>query len=264
MKTIQDFARKKASGEKFTMVTAYDYAMAQLVSRSQVDAVLVGDSVAMVMHGHPSTLGATVEMMALHTEAVTRGVRDRWVVADMPFLSFRKGIAPSLDAVGILMRAGANSVKIEGVRGHEEVIHHVVQSGVPVMGHLGLTPQSVHALGGYRVQGRENEAARQLLSDARKLQELGCYSIVLECVPSDLAGVVTKELSIPTIGIGAGPSTDGQVLVLQDLLGMGDPAQKPKFLRTFSELGGEIPMALDRFCSSVRDGSFPSEKESYL
>jgi 3-methyl-2-oxobutanoate hydroxymethyltransferase len=253
----------KQEQRKITMVTAYDYSMAKLVEKSEVDCVLVGDSVAMVMHGHPSTVQATVEMLTFHTEAVARGLKTKFLVADMPFLSFRKGIEPAMDCVEKLMRAGAHAVKLEGVRGHEDVVDSIVRSGVPVMGHIGLTPQSIHSLGGFKVQGKDDETARELFSQAKKLEELGCFSIVLECVPESLAAEISSALSIPTIGIGAGTRVDGQVLVLQDLLGMNVDF-KPRFVRHFSGGAGWIQEALNTFHAETQKGSFPSEKETYL
>lgn len=259
---ILDFKKMKKEGRKITMVTAYDYSMARLVEQSEVDCVLVGDSVAMVMHGYPSTVHATVEMLAFHTEAVARGLKKKFLVADMPFLSFRKGAQVALDCVERLMRAGAHSVKLEGIRGHEDVVDAIVRSGVPVMGHIGLTPQSIHQLGGFRVQGKDEETACELRAQAQKLQELGCFSIVLECVPAPLATEISSSLEIPTIGIGAGLHCDGQVLVLQDLLGM-NLEFKPRFVRQFAQGATWIPDALNQFHKEVTLGRFPSEQETY-
>src|SRR6266478_158747 len=215
-----DFLRAKAEGRKLSMVTCYDYTFARIVSKSPIDGILVGDSAAMVMQGHPSTLSASTELMRLHTEAVVRGAAGKFIVADMPFLSFRKGLAAALDSASILMVAGAHAVKLEGVDGHEDVVERMVQSGIPVMGHVGLQPQSVQVYGGYRVQGRSDETAREIARQACALQQLGAFAVVLECIPARLAGEITAALRIPTIGIGAGASCDGQILVLQDLLGM--------------------------------------------
>ncbi len=262
MISVLEFEGMKKEGRKIRMVTCYDAWSAKIIERSDVDCVLVGDSCAMVMHGFPSTVHATVEMMALHTAAVARGLKTKFLIADMPFLSVRKGEQAALEATGELMRAGAHAVKIEGVWGHEPVIERIVGSGVPVMGHIGLTPQSIHGLGGFKVQGREEEAARDLLAQARKLEELGCFALVLECVPSALADQITGAAGIPTIGIGAGPGTDGQVLVLQDLLGM-DSGFKPRFLRQFMNGEESLKGALDAYGKAVTEGSFPREKESY-
>src|SRR4029079_11818653 len=197
----QDFVRAKVERRKLSMVTCYDYTFARLLADSAVDGILVGDSAAMVMHGHPSTVTATVEMMRMHTEAVARGAAGKFIVADMPFLSFRKGVGPALDTAQALMAAGANAVKLEGVDGHEDVIERMTQSGIPVMGHLGLQPQSVQAYGGYRVQGRSAEAAKEITRPARGLEQLGAFAIVLECIPAKLAADITAAVHIPTIGI---------------------------------------------------------------
>lgn len=262
MDSVHDFARFKAEGRRISVVTAYDAWSARLVGRSQVDAVLVGDSAAMVMHGHDTTLGATVELMAIHTRAVARTAGGKLVIADMPFLSFRKGIAEAMSAVGELMVAGAQAVKLEGVDGHEDVIRQAVGSGVPVMGHIGLTPQSVNQLGGFRVQGRTPGDAARLLRQAHALEDLGCFSVVLECVPADLASRITAELRAPTIGIGAGPGTDGQVLVLHDLWGV-DTTRTPRFVRRYLDGERILTDALDRFDSDVKEARFPGPAESY-
>jgi 3-methyl-2-oxobutanoate hydroxymethyltransferase len=262
MKQMTDFSRFRSEGHPISMVTCYDAWSARLIADSPIDAVLVGDSVAMVMHGFPSTVHATVEMMALHTAAVRRGIGDRFIVADMPFPEHRKGIPAAMEAVDRLMKAGANAVKIEAAQGHLDVIRHVVESGIPVMGHLGLTPQSVHQLGGYRVQGREDAAARQIELDALALQEAGVFAIVLECIPAELAKRITDSLTVPTIGIGSGPACGGQILVLQDMLGM-NPGFKPKFLRHFADGGQAIHQALAGYDEEVKAGRYPSPAESF-
>lgn len=259
---ILDFRKKKQHGIPVTMVTCYDHAFAALLNDSPVDCLLVGDSAAMVMHGHDSTIAADLQMMSSHTKAVRSGAPDAFIIADMPFLSYRKGVPRALDAVEELMKAGASAVKLEGLTGHEQVIEHIVSSGVPVMGHLGLTPQSVHAMGGYRVQARGAEAAGHLLEAALRLQELGCFSLVLECVPAAAAAEVSRQLEIPVIGIGAGADTDGQVLVLQDLLGMS-PGKKPRFVREFLPGRELIGQALRRFTEEVAERTFPGDEESY-
>lgn len=262
MTCVRDFARFKAEGRKISIVTAYDAWTARLIARSNVDAVLVGDSAAMVMHGHPTTVAATVALMALHTSAVARSASGKFVIADLPFLSFRKGIRAAMSAVGTLVRSGAQAVKLEGVDGHEEVIERIVGSGVPVMGHIGLTPQSVNAFGGFRVQGRSEAEAAALLRQAHLLQDLGCFSIVLECVPSQLAERITSELAIPTIGIGAGIGTDGQVLVLQDLWGV-DTTHTPRFVRRYIDGERLLTCALNRYDDDVKAIRFPAAEESY-
>jgi 3-methyl-2-oxobutanoate hydroxymethyltransferase len=262
MKTVLEFAAAKAEGRRISMVTCYDAALARAIEASAVDCLLVGDSAAMVVHGHPDTLHATVEMMALHTAAVRRGAPTRFLIGDLPFLSFRRGVPAALDAVAALMRAGAQAVKLEGVRGHEDVIEAITGSGVPVMGHLGLTPQSVHGLGGFRVQGQSDEDARRLLGDARRLEQLGCFALVLECVPAAVAARITAALSIPTIGIGAGSGCDGQVLVLHDLLGLGGD-RRPRFVRRYCDGFALVRDAVDRFDADVKQGAYPGATESY-
>jgi 3-methyl-2-oxobutanoate hydroxymethyltransferase len=257
-----DFVRAKTEGRKLSMVTCYDYTFARLLSSSGIDAILVGDSAAMVMHGHASTLSASVELMRLHTEAVVRGAAGKFIVGDMPFLSYRKGPAAALDAASVLMTAGAHAVKLEGIDGHEDVVQRMVQSGIPVMGHLGLQPQSIHAYGGFRVQGRSDDSARNIARQAATLEELGAFAIVLECVPANLAQEITQTLHIPTIGIGAGAGCDGQILVLQDLLGLNVDF-RPKFVRPFVDGASCVLKSLERFDEAVKAGTFPAKDESY-
>lgn len=244
------------------MVTCYDYTSAQVLNDTDVDTLLVGDSLAMVMHGYDSTVHATVDLMALHVSAVARGAPNKFIVGDMPFLAVRKGLKDAMEGVQQLMQAGAHAVKIEGEKGQADLMAHVVDSGVPVMGHLGLTPQSVHGLGGHKVQGKDETQASALLDASRRLEDAGCFALVLECVPADLAGKITQAISIPTIGIGAGPLTDGQVLVLQDMLGM-NPHFKPKFLKHYAGGYEMMSSAVNRFDREVRHGCFPTAKESY-
>jgi 3-methyl-2-oxobutanoate hydroxymethyltransferase len=260
MKSILDFARAHREAQPIVMVTAYDATLARIVAASDVDAILVGDSAAMVVHGLPSTIHATLEMMVLHTAAVRRGAPAAVVVADMPFMTFRLGVGEAVRAAGALMQAGATAVKLEGVAGHEDIVQHLVGSGIPVMGHLGLTPQSVHQLGGYRLQGRSETDAAKLAADARTLEEQGAFAVVLECVPAALAGEITRSLTIPTIGIGAGAETSGQILVLNDLLGL-DPSFRPKFSRRYRDGHGEILAALNDYARDVRDARFPERAE---
>jgi 3-methyl-2-oxobutanoate hydroxymethyltransferase len=255
--TITEFHKAKKENKKISMVTSYDYWSANLLNETEIDCLLVGDSLAQVMHGYPSTVHATVDMMTLHTQAVARGAPNKFIVADMPFLSVRKGLQYAMDAVDKLMKAGAHSVKIEGIAGHEHIIQNIIQSGV-----LGLTPQSVHQLGGYKVQGRDKETSDFIFQSALKLQELGCFALVLECVPTELATEITKSLKIPVIGIGAGPYTDGQVLVFHDLLGLTS-GHKPKFLKTFSEGRELFKGSLEQFDLEVKENIFPTLEESY-
>ncbi|MEM7354528.1 MAG: 3-methyl-2-oxobutanoate hydroxymethyltransferase [Acidobacteriota bacterium] len=260
--TVGDFARYRAEGRRISMVTCYDATMARIVADSKIDCILVGDSAAMVMHGHESTLPATVEMMATHVAAVRRGAADKFLVGDFPFLAHRQGVPHAVDVARQLMQAGAQAVKIEGLRGHEDVIAALVEAGVPVMGHLGLTPQSVHQLGGFKVQAKSEAAADRLIADARTLQELGCFSLVLEAVPAGVGQTVTEALEIPTIGIGAGPHTSGQVLVLHDLLGLNTTFQ-PRFVRRYLDGSDLVRQALDHYADDVETNQFPSKKESY-
>lgn len=262
MKTILDFANKKVKKEKFSMVTCYDYGFAKIVAESKVDTILVGDSLAQVIHGFPNTLHATIEMMALHTAAVARGAGNKFIVADMPFMSTRKGLETAMNDVQKLMVAGAHAVKIENADGHAELIKHIVESGVPVMGHLGLTPQSIHQLGGPKIQGRSQTSAEKLSNDAFIMEQAGCFSLVLECIPSVLASKVTESLKIPTIGIGAGVETDGQVLVLNDMLGM-TPDFNPKFLKKFGQGHEHTLTALNHYATEVSDKSFPKPENGY-
>jgi 3-methyl-2-oxobutanoate hydroxymethyltransferase len=263
MTNVRDFARFKAAGRKISMVTVYDAWSARLIARSQIDAVLVGDSAAMVVHGHPTTVPATTSLMALHTAAVARAIEDKFLIADLPFLSCRQGVGRAIRAVGALMRGGAQAVKIEGVDGHEDVIRQIVESGVPVMGHIGLTPQSVHRFGGFRVQGTDAAGADRAIRQAHTLEDLGCFSIVLECVPAALAARITSELTIPTIGIGAGACTDGQVLVLQDLWGVTYSDAGPRFVRRYIEGAALLTDALNRYDADVKAARFPGPAESY-
>lgn len=240
------------------MITAYDYTLAALAAESAVDCVLVGDSLAMVMHGHGSTLAATADLMALHTAAVARAVKDKLVVGDMPFLTMRKGLLPAMETVEKLARAGAQAVKVEGMEGHEGIISHIIKSDIPVMGHIGLTPQSVNKFGGYRTQGKDQASAERLVSQARELERLGCFSLVLECVPERLAERITNLLKIPVIGIGAGPFTDGQVLVMQDMLGLyGEP---PSFVKKYLDGRRLVVEALNSFDGEVKSAVFPEMK----
>lgn len=262
MKTILDFQDKKNKKQKISMVTCYDYTFARIVADSDVDCILVGDSLANTMHGFKTTLNASVNMMALHTAAVVRGAKEKFVVGDMPFLSNRKGLTANMTAVERIMKAGASAVKIEGAAGNLSLIRHIVDSGVPVMGHLGLTPQSVNQLGGFKVQGRDDKARKIITEHALQMQDAGAFCVVLECVPSSLAKDITKALHIPTIGIGAGADCDGQVLVLQDMLGMNNDF-KPKFLKTYFQGYELMKNAFNTYHQEVTEGVFPSEKESY-
>lgn len=260
--TIQHFFSKKQKGEKLSMVTCYDYTFAKLINDTSIDAILVGDSAANVMHGETTTLNISTELMAVHIRSVARGAPKKLIVGDMPFLSYRKSLTDNMNAVETLMKAGAHALKLEGARGHIDLVHHIVQSGVPVMGHLGLTPQSIHGLGGFKVQGRDEKTHQAILEDAQSLQDAGCFALVLELVPSELAQKIAEKLDIPVIGIGAGPNVDGQVLVLQDMLGLNE-GFKPTFLRQYLNGAELVKGALEKYHRDVLAKEFPSQKESY-
>jgi len=259
---VLTFKEKKSHGDKLSLVTCYDYTSARIVADTSVDALLVGDSLAMTMLGAKDTLQAQVSHMVTFTKAVAAGAGDKLIIADMPFLSFRKGLNAGVEAAGLLMQAGAHAVKLEGFIGNLDLVAHLVNSGIPVMGHLGLTPQFVHSLGGYKVQGRDTTSAEAIKHGARALTEAGCFSLVLECVPSSLAREITNEISIPTIGIGAGPDTDGQILVWQDLLGLNKDF-KPKFVRQYLNGAEQFKTAIENYAQDVRTKSFPNVNESY-
>jgi 3-methyl-2-oxobutanoate hydroxymethyltransferase len=257
----------KDAGDPIAVVTAYDATAALWVDAAGVDVVLVGDSLGMVVQGHDSTLPVTVDQMVYHSAAVRRGLKKGsgrpHLVADMPFGSYQASADDAVRAATrLLAEGGAEAVKLEGGSEFVEVISKIVRAGVPVMGHLGLTPQSVHKLGGYVVQGKDSERASQILRDARALEAAGCYSIVLECVPSELARVVTGQLKIPTIGIGAGNNCDGQVLVLNDLLGM-DPSFRPKFVKHFATVSEMAKAGLSAYVAEVKARTFPDDAHSF-
>ena len=260
--TILDFARWKEKGERIVMITAYDALFARIFDDVGVDTILVGDSLGQVVLGLHSTLGVTMEDMVRHTGAAARGTRRAFLIADMPFLSFQPGPEEAIRNAGRLLQAGAEAVKLEGGRSVEDTIRAITRCDIPVMGHVGLTPQSVHRMGGYRVQGREESQRQRLRDDARAVQEAGAFSVVLEGIPAELAGEITEELAIPTIGIGAGPRCDGQVLVMQDLLGLFDEFQ-PKFVKRFGELKKPVRDAVRAYADEVRRGKFPGKEHSF-
>lgn len=244
------------------MVTAYDAPGARVASEAGVDLILVGDSLAMVVLGYEDTLQVTIEDMAHHTAAVARAKPEALIVGDLPWMSYHVSIPETVANAATLIRAGAQCVKLEGGRKRVPMVEAIVDAEIPVMGHIGLTPQSIHAMGGFRVQGRESEAALQLVADAKALQHAGCFSLVLEGVPEEVAAMVTDALDIPTIGIGAGPRCDGQVLVMHDLLGIEDRVS-PKFVRRYADLKAMAVDAVARFAADVRSGAFPNADESY-
>lgn len=259
---VHHFLEKKQNREKIVMVTCYESWAASIVEQSAVDCILVGDSIAMVMYGDTTTLSANIELMARHVAAVAAKTKNKFIVGDLPFLSYRLDLKSNVEAAGALMKAGAHAVKLEGARGNLELIRHLVDSGIPVMGHLGLTPQSVHALGGYRIQGRKSEEAERILKDALDLEKAGCFAVVLECVPTALAREISQTLKIPTIGIGAGLDCDGQVLVWHDLLGF-QTEMSPKFVRRYMDGAGQIAEALNKYARDVKSKEFPTNEESF-
>ncbi|MDX1622528.1 MAG: 3-methyl-2-oxobutanoate hydroxymethyltransferase [Gemmatimonadota bacterium] len=261
--TVRTLREKKEAGERIVFLTAYDWLLARYVSEADVDGILVGDSVGQVFAGHPTTLPVTLDDILYHARAVRRGAPDCLVVVDMPFLTFQVSPEDTLRNAGrVLKETGAQAVKIEGGERLAPTVERLVAAGIPVMGHLGLTPQSVHAFGGYGLQADEPDSAARLEADARALADAGCFALVLEKIPRDLAATVTADSPVPTIGIGAGPETDGQVLVTPDLLGL-TPDFRPRFVRRYADLGASIEEALGRFVDDVRQGRFPDEAESY-
>ena len=260
--TITTLREQKQAGQKITCLTAYDYSFANLLDRAGLDTIMVGDSLGMTMQGHASTLPVTIDDMAYHCACVARGVTRALIIGDMPFGSYQASPEQAFENAAILMQAGAQVVKLEGGAPMAETVRFLVERGIPVCAHLGLTPQSVHQLGGYRVQGREAEAAQRLRDDARQLQAAGASLLVLEAVPAALAKAVSAELAIPTIGIGAGVDTDGQVLVLQDMLGFY-PRPSPKFSRNFMQGADSIEAAVKTYVEAVRNKTFPGPEHSY-
>lgn len=261
---IPEFKASKVNNKKTSWVTCYDYSSALILKQSPIDGVLIGDSVAMTVYGHINTLSATTEMIARHTSGVAKALQGSplIIVADLPFLSVRKSLDYLLEDVSQLMIAGAHAIKIEGLKGNEAKIHFLVESGVPVMGHLGLTPQFINQFGGFKVQGKAEKQADEILKDAIEMEKQGCFALVLECVPSKLAEQIQSHLTIPVIGIGAGASTDGQILVWQDLLGYPSH-HKPKFVRYFANHQKEALNALSQYHEDVINQSFPSPLETY-
>ena len=263
--TVGRIVKKKASGEKIVVLTAYDWFMAKVLDRCGIDIILVGDSAANVVHGHDSTLPITMDVMIAHTAAVSRGNESALVVADMPFLSFQPSTETAiLNAGRFLKESGAHAVKLEGGTEMAPTIKRLVEVGIPVMGHIGLTPQSIHRFGGPKVQGRKKKSQTYLKESALALEEAGCFSMVLELVETDTAREITESLkTAATIGIGAGVHCDGQVLVINDILGLGEGEFKPKFVRQYADLSPIISDAVTRFIEDVRSGDYPGDNESY-
>lgn len=261
--TVLDLTAMKASGRRVVMLTCYDAAFARLLDQTDVDVLLVGDSLNQVVAGHETTLSTTLDQMIYHAAAVRRGSSRALVFVDLPFLTYQVSIPEAIRNAGrVLQETGAHGVKLEGGSHMAETVRALTERGIPVIGHLGLTPQSVHALGGYRVQGRESGAADRLVAGAKALEEAGACAIVLELVPSGVAGRISKALSIPTVGIGAGAQCDGQVLVLHDMLGLNEQFS-PKFLKRYATLGETVRSAVRSFASEVREGKYPSKEHSF-
>ena len=260
--TVRDIRAYKERGERFVMLTAYDALSARLLDEAGIPLILVGDTLGMVMLGHDSTVPVTMEEMIHHTKAVRRGTASCFVVGDMPFMSYQGSLDEGMRNAGrFLKEAGANAVKLEGGGRTTELVSRLTEAGIPVMGHLGLTPQSVNQLSGYRVQGRSDEQAHRIVQDAKDLEAAGAFSVVLEAVPSALAAEVTRSLEVPTIGIGAGPSCDGQVLVWHDFLGITQ-GKAPKFVKRYASLADEIKRAASEFASEVAEGTYPGPEHS--
>lgn len=261
-RTLLDIVAMKTRGEKISVVTAYDFTFARLLDEAGVDMLLVGDSLGTVVGGHETTLNVSMETMIYHVQAVARGRKRAFLIGDLPFLSYQTSPEDGVRNAGRLLQAGAEAVKLEGGEPVFETVRRIARADIPVMGHLGLTPQSVHRMGGYKVQGRDPQQRAQILRDAKGLEEAGAFAIVLEGVPADLAAEVTAALRIPTIGIGAGAGCDGQVLVCYDLLGLFSEFT-PKFVKRYAELGQAVKTATGAFVAEVRSGAFPGEEHSF-
>lgn len=261
--TVSTFKEQKANGDKITMLTAYDYSTAKLVDSSGINGILVGDSLGMVMLGYEDTLSVTMEDMIHHTAAVCRGAKNALVVGDMPFMSYQVSVEEAVRNAGRLMKEGrCQAVKLEGGAAVCPQIKAITQASIPVMAHIGLTPQSVNAFGGFKVQGKSEDAARKLIEEAKAVEEAGAFSIVLECVPAKLAELISKSVNIPTIGIGAGAGCDGQILVYQDMLGMFSDFT-PKFVKKYAEIGDVMKAAFEKYIEETKDGSFPTEEHTF-
>lgn len=260
--TLHTIKKMVAEGEKFTCLTSYDYTFTKLFNACGVETLLVGDSLGMTIQGKESTLSVTVDHIAYHTDAVARGNSSALIIADLPFMSFQS-VEETLKNAGTLMRAGAEMVKVEGGSWLCDSVEQLSRNGVPTCVHMGLTPQSVNKFGGYRVQGRSESAAKALIEDAKKLEQSGTDFLLLECVPAELAARVTESVNIPVIGIGAGPATDGQVLVCYDMLGL-NPGHNAKFVRNFMAETGDLNKAVELFIAEVKNGNFPAEEHCYL
>jgi len=261
--TINDFFRKKTERRKLTLITAYDYPFGLLADEAGIDGLLVGDSVAMVVQGLDNTLPVTMDEMVYHTRIVSRAARNAMVIADMPFMSYQTSTEDAVRNAGrFLKEAGASAVKLEGGAEVKETIRAITQAGIPVMAHIGLTPQAIHRMGGYKVQGKTDGSARRLLDEAHAVEDAGAFAVILEAIPPDLAAKITGELSVPTIGIGAGPHCNGQVLVMHDVLGLFERFT-PKFVKRYANLKEDALRAIKRYREEVEAGVFPSDEQSF-
>ncbi len=261
--TIQDFLKKKKDGKKITMLTAYDYPFARIVDEAGIDAILVGDSLGMVVQGLENTLPVTMDEMIYHTKMVTRAVKNAMVIGDMPFMSYQTGIEDAVRNAGrFLKEAGAAGIKMEGGAEVREHITAMKRSDIPVMAHIGLTPQSIHRMGGYKVQGKTDESAKRLIEEARIVEDAGAFSLLLEAIPVSLAKTISEELSIPTIGIGAGPYCDGQILVLHDVIGLFERFV-PKFVKKYAHVKDDVLKAIQSYREEVENSVFPSEEQGF-
>ena len=263
MKTVSTFQRLKDSGEKIAMLTAYDYSTAQVLDKAEIDAILVGDSLAMVVLGHENTYNITIDEMLIFVKAVSRGAKNSFIIGDMPFMSYNLSVAQGLENAGKMIKAGANAVKLEGCNDHIiSLVKRCTESGIPVLGHLGFTPQLMNTLGGHKIQGKTSEKIETILKSAKKLEEAGCFGIVLELMPAESAKYITDNLNIPTIGIGAGANCSGQVVVIDDILGKFTDFT-PKFVKKYANLHDEIMNGVLKYKQEVKNKIFPSEKESF-
>lgn len=263
-RTVLTFKEAKVTGKKLAMLTAYDYSSAKLIDSCDVDGILVGDSLGMVCLGYKDTLSVTMDDMIHHIRAVSRGVENALVIGDMPFMSYQASVYDAVKNAGRLVQeAGAEAIKLEGGSEVEEQVKAIVKAQIPVMGHIGLTPQSVNMFGGFKVQGKDTQKAKQFIEDAKRLEDAGAFAIVLECIPKELAAIITNTVSIPTIGIGAGADCDGQILVYHDMLGM-NLNFKPKFVKTYENIGALIQSSVHKYVDEVGKGTFPDNEHSFL
>ena len=263
MKTVSTFQRLKDSGEKIAMLTAYDYSTAQVLDKAEIDAILVGDSLAMVVLGHENTYNITLDEMLIFVRAVARGAKNSFIIGDMPFMSYNLSVEQGLENAGKMIKAGANAVKLEGCNEHIiNLVKRCTETGIPVLGHLGFTPQLMNTLGGHKIQGKTSDKIEAILESAKKLQEAGCFGVVLELMPADSAKYITENLKIPTIGIGAGVNCSGQIVVIDDILGKFTDFT-PKFVKKYANLHDEILKGVELYKKEVKEEIFPSDKESF-